>query len=217
VALATRPVSSVAARPSVLQLQQARQAQPLLTRLRQQTTRAYATNNNNVRSEGCSSRSHGGGDRAASSNLRAPGVWTLLLSASGVILGVVLLVDSTDPLACAAAAAPAAKPSSPKLATAPAPVPTGEPALPPKGGWPLFSADDIAAHNTPTNRIWVSFKDGVYDITDFVALHPGQTTAAKCVMTQQSLAMGNRRCRCSLVTDLPHCCSAPFFSVCRRC
>ena len=26
-----------------------------------------------------------------------------------------------------------------------------------------------------TGRVWVTFKDGVYDITDFIPLHPGST------------------------------------------
>lgn len=28
-------------------------------------------------------------------------------------------------------------------------------------------------HNTAANRLWVTYKNGVYDITDFVAMHPG--------------------------------------------
>jgi len=38
---------------------------------------------------------------------------------------------------------------------------------------PVFRAKDVAAHATAASRIWVSYKDGVYDVTDFVAMHPG--------------------------------------------
>jgi sulfite oxidase len=88
----------------------------------------------------------------------APGVWTLLIS-GGLFLGVVLLTTSDDVISCAA--------------SAPAPKPNGEPAKPPRGGWPQFSAEDVSQHATAASRIWVTFRDGVYDITDFIALHPG--------------------------------------------
>eukprot|EP00439_Symbiodinium_sp_Y106_P066834 s988_g10.t4 len=39
--------------------------------------------------------------------------------------------------------------------------------------WPVFSSEEVAKHQTPSNGIWVSYKDGVYDITDFVQNHPG--------------------------------------------
>ncbi len=32
----------------------------------------------------------------------------------------------------------------------------------------------MSKHNTPGTRIWVTYKNGVYDITDFVDKHPGQ-------------------------------------------
>uniref|UniRef100_H2ZCZ7 Sulfite oxidase n=1 Tax=Ciona savignyi TaxID=51511 RepID=H2ZCZ7_CIOSA len=37
----------------------------------------------------------------------------------------------------------------------------------------IFSSEEISKHNSKDNGIWVSYKDGVYDITDFVDLHPG--------------------------------------------
>ena len=82
--------------------------------------------------------------------------------AGGAVVGVALVAyGSAEPqLTCSPASAPA-------------PVVTGEPVKPPAGGWPLFTADDIAAHATAASRIWVSYRDGVYDITDFVASHPG--------------------------------------------
>jgi sulfite oxidase len=41
----------------------------------------------------------------------------------------------------------------------------------PKGsdGLPVFTAEEVAQHRTPKDRVWVTFKDGVYDVTDFVA------------------------------------------------
>lgn len=40
---------------------------------------------------------------------------------------------------------------------------------------PDFTMDEIRQHDTLENRVWVTYKDGVYDITDFIAMgnHPG--------------------------------------------
>lgn len=38
---------------------------------------------------------------------------------------------------------------------------------------PTFTWDQIRAHSTPASGIWVVFKNGVYDISDFVSNHPG--------------------------------------------
>lgn len=38
---------------------------------------------------------------------------------------------------------------------------------------PTFTADDVAAHDAKEKKIWVSFQNGVYDITDFIDKHPG--------------------------------------------
>ncbi|EEC05750.1 sulfite-dehydrogenase, putative, partial [Ixodes scapularis] len=43
----------------------------------------------------------------------------------------------------------------------------------PVPGLPEYSADDVARHATKEDRIWVSYKSGVYDVTDFVDVHPG--------------------------------------------
>eukprot|EP00929_Paragymnodinium_shiwhaense_P009329 TRINITY_DN11345_c0_g1_i1.p1 TRINITY_DN11345_c0_g1~~TRINITY_DN11345_c0_g1_i1.p1 ORF type:complete len:639 (-),score=134.90 TRINITY_DN11345_c0_g1_i1:350-2266(-) len=40
---------------------------------------------------------------------------------------------------------------------------------------PTFTRAEVAQHTTRENRIWVSYKDGVYDITDFIVNHPGGT------------------------------------------
>mmetsp|Transcript_64961 Transcript_64961/g.104978 ORF Transcript_64961/g.104978 Transcript_64961/m.104978 type:complete len:650 (+) Transcript_64961:39-1988(+) len=39
--------------------------------------------------------------------------------------------------------------------------------------WPIYTAEEVAKHTTEESRIWVTYKDGVYDITDFIANHPG--------------------------------------------
>lgn len=36
-----------------------------------------------------------------------------------------------------------------------------------------FSLDEVKKHNSKETGIWVTFKDGVYDVTDFVDIHPG--------------------------------------------
>ena len=38
---------------------------------------------------------------------------------------------------------------------------------------PTFTIEQVQAHNKDSDRIWVSFKNGVYDITDFILSHPG--------------------------------------------
>lgn len=39
--------------------------------------------------------------------------------------------------------------------------------------WPSFTRAEVERHKTPEARIWVTFKGGVYDITEFVENHPG--------------------------------------------
>lgn len=39
--------------------------------------------------------------------------------------------------------------------------------------YPIYRQSDVERHNKEGTRLWVSFKDGVYDVTDFVASHPG--------------------------------------------
>ena len=36
-----------------------------------------------------------------------------------------------------------------------------------------FSIEDVGKHDCIENRVWVTYKSGVYDITDFIPLHPG--------------------------------------------
>ena len=42
-----------------------------------------------------------------------------------------------------------------------------------KEGLPEYSIEDVGKHDSVENRVWVIFKSGVYDITDFIPLHPG--------------------------------------------
>lgn len=39
--------------------------------------------------------------------------------------------------------------------------------------FPIISRDEVSKHTTQDSRIWVTYKDGVYDITDFIVNHPG--------------------------------------------
>eukprot|EP00889_Picochlorum_renovo_P003723 jgi/Picre1/30753/NNA_006114.t1 len=38
---------------------------------------------------------------------------------------------------------------------------------------PTFSKEEVAKHKTKDTGIWVTYKDGVYDVTDWVDIHPG--------------------------------------------
>ncbi len=38
---------------------------------------------------------------------------------------------------------------------------------------PTYTDSDIQVHNSAATRIWVSFGQGVYDITEFIESHPG--------------------------------------------
>lgn len=40
-------------------------------------------------------------------------------------------------------------------------------------GLPSFKMEEISKHDSKEKRIWVTFKSGVYDVTDFVDAHPG--------------------------------------------
>ncbi|CAF0747568.1 unnamed protein product [Brachionus calyciflorus] len=42
-----------------------------------------------------------------------------------------------------------------------------------KEGLPFYTEDQVKQHNKTETGIWVSYKNGVYDITDFVEGHPG--------------------------------------------
>lgn len=38
---------------------------------------------------------------------------------------------------------------------------------------PVFNYDEVTKHRSLEDGIWVTYKGGVYDITEFVAMHPG--------------------------------------------
>lgn len=36
-----------------------------------------------------------------------------------------------------------------------------------------FTREQVAEHSSRDSRVWVTYKDGVYDVTDFLDMHPG--------------------------------------------
>lgn len=38
-----------------------------------------------------------------------------------------------------------------------------------------YTREEVSKHDSVEKRIWVTYKNGVYDITDFVPNHPGST------------------------------------------
>ncbi|KAJ8943701.1 hypothetical protein NQ314_009674, partial [Rhamnusium bicolor] len=42
-----------------------------------------------------------------------------------------------------------------------------------KKGLPSYPLSEISKHNSMGSRVWVTYKEGVYDITEYVAAHPG--------------------------------------------
>jgi sulfite oxidase len=38
---------------------------------------------------------------------------------------------------------------------------------------PVYRRAEISKHRTLANKVWVSYEDGVYDITQFLKVHPG--------------------------------------------
>ena len=47
--------------------------------------------------------------------------------------------------------------------------PTLETTLP----FPIFSQEEVTKHRSLQDGVWVTYQGGVYDITEFVAMHPG--------------------------------------------
>lgn len=43
------------------------------------------------------------------------------------------------------------------------------------GQLPEYSKEEVASHRTKEDKIWVTYKDGVYDVTEWVDIHPGGT------------------------------------------
>jgi len=42
-------------------------------------------------------------------------------------------------------------------------------------GLPVYKSEDVAKHQDEKSGIWISYKNGVYDITSFIQSHPGGT------------------------------------------
>ena len=42
-----------------------------------------------------------------------------------------------------------------------------------KPNLPTYTTEEVAKHNTDAATIWISYKNGVYDITEFIESHPG--------------------------------------------
>ena len=42
-------------------------------------------------------------------------------------------------------------------------------------GLPSYTKEEVAKHGKGSPQIWCSYKQGVYDITDFIEGHPGLT------------------------------------------
>ncbi len=38
---------------------------------------------------------------------------------------------------------------------------------------PVYTSEEVAKHQDESTGIWISYKNGVYDITKFVQMHPG--------------------------------------------
>ena len=74
-------------------------------------------------------------------------------TAAGTILAAAQLSLNADEVAPAAAAAPVAAGSS--------------------GGEKIFTRAEIAKHNNADDGYWVTYKDDVFDVTDFIEQHPG--------------------------------------------
>jgi len=61
-----------------------------------------------------------------------------------------------------------------------------------KPGMPQYTKADVAKHAAVGDRVWITYKDGVYDITDFIEAHPGgQVGAAR----RRARARASRRPR----------------------
>ncbi len=41
-------------------------------------------------------------------------------------------------------------------------------------GLPEFSMEEVHAHDSDDKGVWVTYREGVYDITKFIPEHPGK-------------------------------------------
>lgn len=110
--------------------------------------------------KGGSGGSGGGGQRPGA------GTWLAVPLAGCALLG---FAQSRD-AACDAAAVGLDEGELPLMA------PEERRKLPAPGAkpdMPLYTRADLAKHATLEDRVWVSYKDGVYDVTEFIEAHPG--------------------------------------------
>lgn len=42
-----------------------------------------------------------------------------------------------------------------------------------KNNLPFYDLDEVAKHTTTNTKVWITYKQGVYDVTDFIEQHPG--------------------------------------------
>mmetsp|Transcript_9783 Transcript_9783/g.22769 ORF Transcript_9783/g.22769 Transcript_9783/m.22769 type:complete len:590 (+) Transcript_9783:181-1950(+) len=110
--------------------------------------------------KGGSGGSGGGGQRPGA------GTWLAVPLAGCALLG---FAQSRD-AACDAAAVGLDEGELPLMA------PEERRKLPAPGAkpdMPLYTRAGLAKHATLEDRVWVSYKDGVYDVTEFIEAHPG--------------------------------------------
>lgn len=110
-------------------------------------------------------RSHRAGGRGAGVNANAA-----LAALAGLGLGgafVVAAADSgTDPLDAKATAA--------LKKGADLHVLDSQNKVPPRPDLPTFTLEDVKKHSGPDGRTWVTFRGGVYDVTEFIPAHLGR-------------------------------------------
>ena len=42
-------------------------------------------------------------------------------------------------------------------------------------GLPIFTSDEVSKHQDDKTGVWISYRNGVYDITSFIHNHPGKS------------------------------------------
>ncbi|KAK2030720.1 oxidoreductase molybdopterin binding domain-containing protein [Colletotrichum zoysiae] len=88
----------------------------------------------------------------------------VILTAGAGVLATTLLLNL----------APTSKPSRPSRDDTEGPSSTAATSLPELGSpWPQYRLSEIKAHGATSERPWVTYRTSVYDITDWVAAHPG--------------------------------------------
>lgn len=94
-----------------------------------------------------------------------------ILAAGAALLGSALLTPGQASAKKELAILPGSKPSPAAAPAKPAGAAASEPAAakgPAKDekGRPIYTREEVAKHKTPKDRVWVTYKEGVYDITE---------------------------------------------------